>query len=181
MVAIIDFEASGLGSGSFPIEVAWNTTDGQVESYMISPETVSAWRDWSTKAEALHGLSHDELVVSGKSPDWVCRRLIEGLRGRRVLSDNPGFDAEWLSRLFKAARVDNPGIVIEDLGVYLFSEIEARGLKNDETLALKTTVRDVLKPGTPRKHRAGADVQALFELVQRVIVNPARTGEPMAP
>ena len=37
MIHFLDFEASSLMKGSFPIEVAWVDQDAQAESYLIKP------------------------------------------------------------------------------------------------------------------------------------------------
>ena len=43
MILFLDFEASSLLPGSFPIEVAWVDETGQGESYLIRPH--EGWLD----------------------------------------------------------------------------------------------------------------------------------------
>ena len=59
---IIDVEASGLQSESYPIEVAWCDIDTCcASSFLIKP--ARSWTVWDKKAEALHGLSRDLLFT----------------------------------------------------------------------------------------------------------------------
>ena len=51
----IDFEASGLGAGTYLIEVAWNLPNGDVREYLIRPEP--DWTYWELRAEEVHGIS----------------------------------------------------------------------------------------------------------------------------
>ncbi|MET0379714.1 MAG: hypothetical protein ABW049_12050, partial [Spongiibacteraceae bacterium] len=53
--AILDFEASGLGGGTYPIEVGYVLGDGRSACYLIRPEP--DWQGWSADAEKLHGIS----------------------------------------------------------------------------------------------------------------------------
>ena len=75
----LDFEASSLASASYPIEVAWSCGGDSIESHLISPTGVSRWTDWSAKAEALHGLSREQLIAEGKPPVWVAQSMNEQL------------------------------------------------------------------------------------------------------
>jgi len=60
MITIIDFEASGLESDSYPIQVAWNINE-EVHTHFINPDFVPEWEGWSTASEAVHGLSREFL------------------------------------------------------------------------------------------------------------------------
>jgi hypothetical protein len=95
----LDFEASSLRDSSYPIEVAWGTSIGTIETHLISPEGISTWMDWAASAEHIHGISRSELLRNGTSPALVAKRLNEVLRGRRVFTDAPGFDGMWPARL----------------------------------------------------------------------------------
>lgn len=55
MFIFLDIEASGLGSGSFPVEIAWVSEGGAEESHLIRP--APGWTQWSRRAEALHGIT----------------------------------------------------------------------------------------------------------------------------
>jgi hypothetical protein len=82
MPVFIDFEASSLNKDSYPVEVAWVFEDGRSRSFLIRP--APGWTDWSAEAEAIHGISRDQLDRDGvevsiivdercrPSPTWTC-------------------------------------------------------------------------------------------------------------
>ena len=55
MRLFVDFEASSLHVGSFPIEAAWVREDGVGEAHLITPE--DDWHEWSYASESIHGIS----------------------------------------------------------------------------------------------------------------------------
>jgi len=95
---IIDIEASGLGSGSYPIEVGFVLETGEPHCCLIRP--MSDWQHWDASAQALHGISKDDLIEHGKSVNEVARWLNDHLVGKMVYSDAWGNDASWLAMLF---------------------------------------------------------------------------------
>lgn len=56
--SFIDFEASGLGQHSYPIEVGWSDRAGNIRSMLIRP--TGEWFEeplaWDLNAQALHGI-----------------------------------------------------------------------------------------------------------------------------
>lgn len=103
MFSFIDVEASGLGSGSYPIEVGVALEDGTTHCMLICPP--SSWTHWDESAEQLHGISRESLLLSGRSPIDVAMMLNELLGERVIYSDAWGNDACWLARLFDEAGV----------------------------------------------------------------------------
>lgn len=101
---MIDFEASGLGPESYPIEVAWSDPMGRVEAHYIDP--APGWDDWDPNAEAIHWIPRHLLRDCGKPVGWVAERMNAALAGQTVYSDAPGFDGFWLGTLFEAAGMD---------------------------------------------------------------------------
>ena len=101
---MIDFEASGLGPESYPIEVAWSDPDGGVEAHYIDP--APGWEDWDPEAEAIHWIPRHLLRDCGKPVVWVAERMNTVLAGRTVYCDAPRMDAFWCRRLFEAAGRD---------------------------------------------------------------------------
>ncbi len=71
---IIDFEASGLGPMSYPIEIAWSQRDGSIEEHLINPDTAPRSEDWTGRnwnSCAIHGLAREYLFAffaEGHSP-----------------------------------------------------------------------------------------------------------------
>ncbi|WP_375452134.1 transcriptional regulator [uncultured Devosia sp.] len=101
MRIFLDFEASSLSKQSYPIEVGWVLEDGTGEGHLIrrAPE----WHDWDNKAEALHGISREQLLRDGTPHELVCARLIEIFAGNIVYASAPSWDGHWLSMLLRAA------------------------------------------------------------------------------
>lgn len=95
---ILDFEASGLKSGSYPIEVAVRLADGATLHSLIRP--MVGWQDWDYGAEALHGISRRQLVREGSAPAYVCTMLNNFCRDMTIYSDCWCFDNQWLHKLY---------------------------------------------------------------------------------
>ena len=105
MITIIDFEASGLESDSYPIQVAWNIGD-TVHAHFINPDFVPEWQGWSVVSEGVHGLSREFLRENGETPEAVAKYMNESLGGRVVYSDAVPYDRNWCERLFDASAIE---------------------------------------------------------------------------
>ena len=148
--AFIDFEASGLGARSWPIEVGWTFEDGAGESFLISPSPEWPLDAWDSKAERLHGISPKMLSDRGLGASAACGRLDTALKGFDVYSDAPDWDWFWLMRLFAAAG-RKPEIRILDF---------ARAMPPLSGLE-KSAVLAEADRRAPRRHRAGEDARHL--------------------
>lgn len=99
-LVFIDFEASGLTPGSWPIEIgiAW-ISGSRVASRasVIAPRADWSLSDWSEASSRIHGLSLAE--VRGGSPADAVAAETDALAGVELVSDNPGWDQLWLDRL----------------------------------------------------------------------------------
>jgi hypothetical protein len=98
---VIDVEASGFGRGSYPIEVGMALADGSRHCFLVTPPP--AWTAWDDTAEAVHGISREQLAGHGRPVEEVASALNKMLRGRTVYSDAWAFDMSWLGKLFDAA------------------------------------------------------------------------------
>ena len=124
MIYFLDFEASSLLPGSFPIEVAWVDQDGHGESCLIRPH--AEWLEgdcpgWSPESEAFHGISLETLINDGVPIEQVAARAARLMfaPGAVAFTDGPGFDGQWLDTLFDYGGV--PG------RIGLYSVIDAYG------------------------------------------------------
>ncbi len=116
MPAFIDFEASSLDLiCSYPIEVGVCLADGSLHSWLIRPAPL--WDDWSETAQAIHGLSREQLLDEGVEVPEVAAYLNDCLRGT-AYSDAWTFDSFWLHRLFRAARL-TPAFGLESISQIL--------------------------------------------------------------
>ncbi len=101
--AIIDFEASCLPNDglSYPIEVAVARVGGRSRSWLIKPAPGWFYWDWSSEAEALHGISREMLKTRGIPAAQVLDELAREVAGCRVYADSD-LDSYWLETLAEA-------------------------------------------------------------------------------
>jgi hypothetical protein len=159
-ILTLDFEASCLPSHgrSCPIEVAVAGPHGFVRSWLIRPH--DDWRDatWTAEAQALHGLTWEEVTREGLPAERVLDELAELARGHELFADSY-LDAGWMRTLEIAAgasarvRVQHIEALIHRLGVG--DEALRRALAEVDGLML-------------RRHRAAEDARWLQALVARL-------------
>jgi len=101
---IIDIEASGLSSHSYPIEIGFVLGDGKKFCSLIKP--APSWTSWDSAAEAMHQISREVLETHGKSVNEVAHELNEMLEGMTLYSDGWSVDKPWLTKLFHAAGIE---------------------------------------------------------------------------
>lgn len=151
-IPVIDFEASGLHAKSYPIEVAIYI-DGETRSWLIRPEP--KWLFWCNTAEKLHGISRETLFKEGLAASDVVAGLNAFLAdfNGEIYSDAHLWDADWLSKLYRAAKQRPPSIIasIYDL---LSTEEAAQFNKSKNELGAEERFR---------LHRAESDVRLIAE------------------
>ncbi|MBU2924674.1 hypothetical protein [Colwellia sp. 4_MG-2023] len=148
---IVDVEASGFGSLSYPVEIGIALPNGERYCSLIAPDPT--WLHWDPEAEALHGLSRDKLITNGKSPKEVCQSLNALLKGETLYSDGWTVDYPWIRTLFQAGR--------EDI-TFRVSALEMV-LKEEDFLSwdkTKAMVREKIGAG---RHRASWDARVIQE------------------
>jgi hypothetical protein len=100
---IIDIEASGFGTSSYPIEIGVALPNGKRQSQLIRPEP--DWLHWDESAELLHGISRTTLLRHGRPVREVADVLNLLLSGQSTYSDGWVVDRPWMTTLFHAARM----------------------------------------------------------------------------
>ena len=98
---IIDVEASGFGSTSYPIEVGVALSNGKRFCTLILP--APDWTHWDKEAEQIHHVSRDVLQSYGKPVTEVADQLNDMFEGKILYSDGWVVDKPWLTTLFHAA------------------------------------------------------------------------------
>ena len=142
---ILDIEASGFGSGSYPIEVGVAMPDGSLHAWLIRP--LKEWTHWQPSAEEVHGISRERLQQEGQGLQEVANELNELLAGKTVFSDGWGVDRSWLAKLFYEAGV-----------IQAFKLDSIYSLLGEEQLERwQKTRENVLKETGMVPHRAGTD------------------------
>ena len=154
---VIDFEASGLSSESYPIEVGLVLQDGTIYHSLIRP--IESWKHWSDKAEKIHGIRKSDIQRYGKNVTHVCLEL-NRICGRQTLfSDCWVKDSDWVNKLFEAGAVER---------TFRLSPIEYcvpdSGLEN-----WGYEKRDVAKEEEMPMHRALSDAYVIKVLMDRKI------------
>lgn len=151
-IAILDIEASGLHFDAYPIEIAFGYNN-EVYSWLIRP--LPQWQYWSTEAEAIHGISREQLEKEGLAPSEVIKALSKQIAKTNgvIYSDAYQWDCEWLQTLYLAhnERIDFHIAPIFDL------------MTPEQEIVFKTTKRELEKSHRFTAHRAKDDVQIIFE------------------
>ena len=94
---ILDFEASSLSDGSYPI-TAGLVTNGQIKYWIIKPQP--DWIDWSLASQSIHGIKRSYLMEHGLSASQVAKELAVLLHNNPIVySDNPYWESRWLNCL----------------------------------------------------------------------------------
>ncbi|UEM03452.1 hypothetical protein JL101_026405 [Skermanella rosea] len=149
-LVVLDVEASGLPPNTFPIEIGITFVEtGETRTWLIRPS--EEWRSWwwDPAAEAIHGISLDEIEKSGLPAVQVYHELVGAIAGHEVLTDSPA-DEVWLTALFRAAGQETLGFRV--WSVWNIVELLAGG--NDAAIA---EALDDAERVHPVRHRAWSD------------------------
>ncbi len=152
---IIDIEASGFGSGSYPIEIGVVMDDGRKYCSLIQPK--DDWTHWDPTAETVHGISRETLRAHGRPVFEVAGKLNEMLRGRTAYSDGWVVDRPWLDRLYAAASMRCE---------FTFSSLEMI-LSEQQMAAWADAKRVLLEENRDPRHRASYDALMVQETFER--------------
>ncbi len=149
-ILFLDFEASSLLPGSWPVEIgyAW-FADGRVETraVLIAPRADWSADAWCPDAEQIHGLTLQDLEA-GASADAVAAET-DVFAHFEVVSDNHVWDQRWLDRL----RGDRPRIEVRPLRAAMRERLD-----DDTAGAMAQTLFRSTSP-----HRAAGDAARLAE------------------
>ena len=100
----LDFEASTIEGGSYPVEVGWCSHDlTSGGSMLIKP--CPGWEAWSPVSEGMHKISRQRLLDDSRPAAEVMTTLNAEIGNAEVISDNPEFDQCWLDILAEGAQV----------------------------------------------------------------------------
>ena len=154
---IVDLEASGFGTHSYPIEIGIALPDGQTACYLIRPQ--EDWLHWDEEGARLHGLNRDLLLQYGRPVVDVAHALNELLANQTVYSDAWGYDQTWMTLLYESAQV-RQGFRLESLQV-LFTEAQYAIWNKTKT--------QVFADCQFQRHRASNDARAIQLTYQRTL------------
>ena len=106
----IDFEASSLDEGTYPIEVGvcrWTSPHATIEGWSTLIAPVAAWREhgsWWPSSQDIHGIRREELD-GGMSPTEAVSALNGIVGGGAAFRDGGGHDEHWARMLARASGV----------------------------------------------------------------------------
>lgn len=146
----IDFEASGLGPQSWPIEIGLSWIEGaavKTWSSLICPAASWSMEAWDPISAEVHGIPLDELAEAPGARD-VAAEAAKRISGQTVCSDAPRFDEEWAKRLFLEA---SQPVSLRIFDIYSAFDHVLSGMGMDQ--AYEKLAR------LPAPHRAGPDAE----------------------
>jgi hypothetical protein len=177
-IVFLDFEASSLMRGSFPIEIGWCDEHGAGQAHLIKP--ADDWTEWSFKSQDLHGITREQLEREGLPVEVIARRAYAamGTATTRIYSDNPIHDGMWLQKLLDAGGVPSvqPMLNVVTLFVQECQVLRKMNREQPETAAWhredgRISDRISYLIGTveeqhegPRVHRAQPDAERLWRM-----------------
>src|SRR5690606_33313373 len=152
---ILDFEASGFGVSSYPIEVGYARGGGEKFCVLIRPHR--RWTYWDARAEKVHGITRNLLMRSGADVGHVCQELNRRLAGLTLYSDGWVTDKEWMNKLYEAGRLQ-PSFrlsAIENI------QSECQHLMWDQVL------EQMRRESNVQRHRASSDAEFIQQVFMR--------------
>ncbi|MGA0607961.1 hypothetical protein ACO2Q0_18375 [Phenylobacterium sp. VNQ135] len=183
MRVFLDFEASSLADGGFPIEVAWVFENGRSETHLIRP--AEAWTVWDAEAEAIHRISRDQLAEEGADHRDVAARMLDQLSGHALYVTAPSWDGQWLSLLLRTAGLPRHALRLRDADEAhreaALNVLKVMGARDDATAMADKLIDEArwnVLPETPA-HRALGDAEAERQVcleVQRLARETVRGG-----
>jgi len=157
---VIDIEASSLGEESYPIEIAWGNDQDNITSFLINPNYVDDWLDWSVESERIHKISKGQLKKEGIKPREAYQK-VKALFGKfDVYSDAPDYDSRWLYALNMACD-DN-----YSYRIYPVSDLINKGFTDrGEIPPDPYSVLDKAYSESKKRHRAAEDVKSILRAI----------------
>lgn len=169
-VLCLDFEASALGPGSYPIEVAVVDCESTAcRTWLIRP--TPEWLANGTRSDtsaAVHNIPISDLVARGQPAEQVATELAACCSGKRGLCDGGEHDWRWLVTLYAVLDQRPP---FEPLDHQAFaSELAGRSGRSPE-VAINRSEWEALSR-FPLMHRAGADARRRAETLRWIAGYP---------
>jgi hypothetical protein len=155
---IIDIEASGFGSTSYPIEVGIALDDDTKYCSLILP--APDWEHWDSDAEKVHRIARDILETYGNPIREVAAYLNRLLEGKTLYTDGWVVDKPWLTTLFYKAQM-NMNFFVSDLEMILSEQQMARWYDTKDRI-----LAEVKK----YRHRASFDAWVIQETYKRTLI-----------
>lgn len=159
---VIDVEASGFGSRSYPIEVGLALDPDLRYCSLIRP--APDWTHWDSAAEQVHHISRKTLADFGKPLSRVAKDLNRLLKGTTVYTDGWSVDKSWITRLFVEAGISQ---------AFHVSPLELI-LTEPQMDIWQDTKKEIISTLSLNRHRASTDaflVQETFVRTRKLVLS----------
>ena len=159
---IVDVEASGFGSRSYPIEIGLAMEPDSRYCSLIRP--APDWTHWDLAAEQVHHITRERLQEHGKPLTRVAKDLNRILAGTTVYTDGWSVDKPWITRLFIDAGISK---------AFFVSPLE-RILTESQMAHWHDTKKEIIATLHLNRHRASTDafiVQETFVRTRRLVLS----------
>ena len=193
VIIFLDFGASSLLPGSWPVEIGWSGDGADTESHLLKP--APSWVDWSPASQAVHGISVEHLREHGRPVDLVANRVVDVLAspGNMVSSDAPAWEQLWLDCLLREAGLQvnikvHPAVRVYQAQLRRLLELAPPPEKrwHDHVVrALEIEAREILEDTyaaelqrSRTRHRAGPDSEGMLWILLEI---RARVDARLAP
>ena len=161
----LDFEASSLRVGSYPIEVAIaDVVSGVTHAWLIRP--TAQWLAegvWDAKSAAIHNIPLEQLLQEGLPVAQVAAELAAQCTGAQVLVDAPSYDGAWLTTLYLGAGFTAPPFQLSDFHTFATKLVAAS--EDDFAITLVDAAFEA-QLRFPHTHRAAADARGNAEILR---------------
>lgn len=169
-IVCLDFEASGLGPGSYPIEAAIaDCHSADCTSWLIRPT-----EEWlsdgigSAQSFEVHKIALSELMARGQPAELVAQELRARCQGKIVLCDGGKHDRRWLLTLFSSIG-ERPSFELSDFGSFARQLAASSGRRPE--IAVNRSELEALSR-FPLLHRAGSDARRSAETLRLLAGHP---------
>lgn len=154
----LDFEASGLGEFTYPIEIGiarWLQPGASIEAWSALIKPTTAWRKhrlWNEASELVHGIRREDLE-EGITPEEALTHANLLVSGHFAICDGGEHDLRWLRHLAQAAG-DSPNFELRDWATF------GRSVAGLDSLGMIEWYRR-----QAIRHRAGDDALLLLRAI----------------
>ena len=163
--SIIDVEASGFSSHSYPIEIGLVLDSGERYCSLIKP--ASNWIHWDDKAENVHNITKEILEKHGKPIEIVAEKVNDLLKNRTIYTDGWVVDKPWVDQLFYKAGISK-----------LFSISSLEMILTESQMEIWHDIKDqVIDEYKLKRHRASIDAFIIQETYFRTKYNNFYKGD----
>lgn len=166
-IITLDFEASGLGTGTYPIEIGiaqWHGPGTSIKTWSSLISSDEKWLEdgvWKPESVKIHGIKKSDLIDAPSAIEVMSHLNRLCPMGTMAFCDGGNHDMDWMKSLAKAAGIapmlllGSWGHVVANIGDKAYDRIIAHGNK------------------TKSAHRAGPDAVSNLKALAYAIGAPA--------